>query len=422
MHRLEVFALLGLLGASSAHGADFETPPEEPAAASLTAAMASGTDFHVSEPVRSDGLMHHYILVSRFGDFGAYGKTSLAVRVREIAALTKLSKTTDVDVVVKTVSRHVQGDVKTITQVAANPIKTVVGIPKGVSHLFNGYKAQATEVSANLQQHGQSGAGSKSPRDLEADVARYADRYLGVSTAERRYYQQLGVDPYTNNDVLRKAVHHLAKVDATVDLGMHFVGIPGVPYLGDVRRAMDAIYNEDPAVLRARQRTTLAGYGLDAAEIRRFENTFLLSPTRQSLLTEYAQSLHGVAGRDELFRHAMSLNSDDEMAVFLQSAGILASLHAKRPVVQIVAGLRLPAAQLADGGMAVIGAFDAVYWTEGVATDEAALHALLPASSKHLELWISGSVSPRARTELTARGWEVHDKASETLAASAQGT
>lgn len=203
---------------------------------------------------------------------------------------------------------------------------------------------------------------------------------------------------------------------------MHFVGIPGVPYLGDVRRAMDAIYNEDPAVLRARQRTTLAGYGLDAAEIRRFENALLLSPTRQSLLTEYAQSLHGVAGRDELFRHAMSLNSDDEMAVFLQSAGLLASLHARRPVVQIVAGLRLPAAQMADGGMAVIGAFDAVYWTEGVATDEAALHALLPASSNHLELWISGSVSPRARIELTARGWQVHDKASETLAPPAQGT
>jgi hypothetical protein len=422
VHRVTVFALMGLLGASSTRAVDFETPPEEPAAASLRADMASGADFHVSEPVQSDGLMHHYVLVSRFGNFGAYGKTTLAVRVRELAALTRLSKTTEVDVVVKTVTRRVRGDVNTITQVAGNPIKTVVGIPKGVSHLFNGYKAQATEVSANLQQHGQSGASSKSPRDLEADVTRYADRYLGVSAAERRYYQQLGVDPYTNNDVLRKAVHHLAKVDATVDLGMHFVGIPGVPYLGDVRRAMDAIYNEDPAVLRARQRTTLASFGLDAVEIRRFENTLLLSPTRQSLLTEYAKSLHGVAGRDELFRHAMSLSSDDEVAVFLQSAGLLTSLHASRPVVQIVAGLRLPAARLADGVLAVIGAFDAVYWTEQVAADEAALHALLPAASNHLELWISGAVSPRARSELTARGWDVHDKASETLAAPTQGT
>jgi hypothetical protein len=413
---IKAFVMIATAVASSAFAVDFETPPEEPASASLPAELTTGPDFHVSEPVQSDGLMHHYVLVSRFGDFGAYGITALAVRVREIAALTKLSKTTDVDEVVKTVSRRVQGDVKTITQVAGNPIKTVVGIPNGVSHLFHGYKAQASEISERVQQQSHSDASSNGPRDLKADATRYAARYLGVSAAERRYYQQLGVDPYTNNEVLRRTVHHLAKVDATVNLGMHFVGIPGVPYLGDVRRAMDAIYNEDPAVLRARQRSTLAGYGLNAGEIRRFENTFLLSPTRQSLLAEYAKSLNGVAGRDELFRHAMSVTSDDEMAVFLQSAGLLASLHARRPVARIVSGLRLPAAQFADGGMVVLGAFDAVYWTEDVATDEAALHALLPAGLNHLELWISGALSARARSELTAHGWDVHDHAAATLA------
>jgi hypothetical protein len=94
----------------------------------------------------------------------------------------------------------------------------------------------------------------------------------------------------------------------------------------------------------------------------------------------------------------------------------LSSLHAHRPVTRIVSGLRLPAAQFADGGIVVVGAFDAVYWTEDVATDEAALHGVLPASLNHLELWISGTLSPRARSELTARGWEVHDHAAETPA------
>ena len=416
MRILKIFAMIVAAVGSSAFAVDFEMPPEEPAASSLPAELITGPDFHVGEPVQSDGLMHHYVILSRFGEFGAYGLTALAVRVREIAALTKLSNTTDVDVIVKTVSRQIQGEVKTITQVAGNPIKTVVGIPEGVSHLFNGYKAQTTELSQSVQQHRGSGEKSHIARDVKTDATRYAYRYLGVSAAERRYYQQLGVDPYTNNEVLRKTVRHLAKVDATVNLGMHFVGIPGVPYLGDVRRAMDAIYNEDPAVLRARQRSTLAGYGLNAGEIRHFENALLLSPTRQSLLAEYAKSLNGVEGRDELFRHAMSVTSDDEMAVFLQSAGLLASLHARRPVSRILPGLRLPAAQFADGGIVIVGAFDAVYWTEDVATDEAALHALLPASLNHLELWVSGTLSPRARSELTARGWDAHDHAAETLA------
>ena len=416
------FLMMAVLVGSSSQAIDFETPPEEPAAASLPPELAAGPDFHVSEPVMADGLMHHYLIISPFGTFPAYGRVALAVRVRELAALTQISKTTNVDVVVKTVQRRVQGDAKTITQAAGNPVKTVVGIPKGVSHLFGGYKAQATEVSDRLRQHEESGGTAKVARDVKADATRYAERYLGVSAAERRYYQQLGVDPYTNNATLRKAVRHLAKVDATVNLGLHFVGIPGVPYLGDVRRAMDAIYNEDPAVLRARQRTTLAGYGLNPVEVRHFENTLLLSPTRQSLLAQYARSLDGVAGRDELFRHAMSLTSEEEVQVFLQSTDLLVRLHARRPVSRILAGLRLPTAQFADGRIAVVGAFDAVYWTEDVATYEAALHALLPAGSGNLELWVSSTLSPRARSELSARGWDVHDNAAQILADPARAT
>ena len=420
--RIRKVLMMAVLAGSSAQAIDFETPPEELAAASLPAELAAGPDFHVSEPVLADGLMHHYVAVSAFGDFPAYGRVALAVRVRELAALTQIAKTTNVDVVVKTVTQRVQGDAKTLTQAVGNPVKTVVGIPKGVSHLFSGYKAQATEVSERVQHHDESDGNAKAARDVKADATRYAERYLGVSAAERRYYQQLGVDPYTNNGVLRKAVHHLAKVSATVNLGLHFVGIPGVPYLGDVRRAMDAIYNEDPAVLRARQRSTLAGYGLSPAEIRRFENTLLLSPTRQSLLAQFAKSLDGVAGRDELFRHAMSLTSEEEVQVFLQSTDLLVRLHARRPVIRILAGLRLPTARFADGRIAVVGAFDAIYWTEDVATYEAALHALLPAGSSNLELWVSSTLSPRARSELEARGWDVHDHAAQTLADPARAT
>jgi hypothetical protein len=192
---------------------------------------------------------------------------------------------------------------------------------------------------------------------------------------------------------------------------MHFVGVPGLPYLSDVRRAMDAIYNEDPAVLRARQRKVLAGYGLSAAEIARYENTLLLSPTRQSLLAEDAKILEGVEGRDELFRHAMSLTTDEEVLVFLESTRLLVRTHAREPIERILPGLRLPTAQTRDGRIAAFGSFDAVYWTEEVAGYESALRAALPPASKEKELWLSGAVSASARAELTTRGWVVHDHA-----------
>jgi hypothetical protein len=141
----------------------------------------------------------------------------------------------------------------------------------------------------------------------------------------------------------------------------------------------------------------------------------LLSPTRQNLLAEVAKSLNGVAGRDELFRHAMSLTSDEEVQIFLQSTGLLVSLHAHRPVARILSGLRLPAAQFNDGRIVVLGAFDSIYWTEDVAGYESSLHALLPDAPMGLEVWSSGTISARARAELIKRGWDVHDNANEAL-------
>jgi 1-acyl-sn-glycerol-3-phosphate acyltransferase len=44
------------------------------------------------------------------------------------------------------------------------------------------------------------------------------------------------------------------------------------------------------------------------------------------------------------------------------------------------------------------------------------VRALLPASPSGLELWIAGTLSPRASSELSARGWDVHDHAAETSA------
>ena len=68
-----ILSMVALLLAASVRAVGFETPPEQPAAASLSAELASGPNFHVSEPVAADGLMHHYVIDSRFGAFPAYG-------------------------------------------------------------------------------------------------------------------------------------------------------------------------------------------------------------------------------------------------------------------------------------------------------------------------------------------------------------
>jgi hypothetical protein len=401
--------------------ADFETPSDEPPAASLPPNEVAGENFHIQDPVHSDGLMRHYVVESRFGVFAAYGHDQLRLRLHEVAALTTIANTSEQGVVLRSVARGLGEEVKPVWQIARNPVGTVLGIPTGISHLLGGYIAHAEEIGAQTQDviksatSSKGGSGvSRTASQAEDAAKKYASDYLGLTAAERRWYAKLAVDPYTRNEVLRHAVERLARIDAGATLGLRVV--PGLPLPGEVGRALDAIYQEDPAVLRKRRHAELAGYGLTPEEVRRFENAPILTPTRQAVLIEAVKTFNGVAGREELLRHASTVSSEEEIGVFLSSTRLLLKFHARTKVARILAGPRLPTAQLADGGVEVFGAFDAMQWTEEVAGYERTLRQTLPADAPLRELWLLGSVSPRARAALTELGWTVRDHADEALA------
>lgn len=414
-------AALVLATSSRVFGAEsFETPADEPPGASLSAAQVSGPNFHVVNPVHSDGLMRDYVIDSHFGVFNAYGLDALNSRLREIAALTTLENTSDGQVAVESAVRSLREQARLVFHVATHPIGTVLGIPKGIGHLLGGYRAQAQEVTTSVAHSFTSsgssqakGSGDGALERVGTTATHQAERYLGLSAAEQRWYAKLGVDPYTDNIVLRRAVARMAKVDAAASFGMKFAPV-GIPFAGEVEQALNAVDREDPAVLRKRRRESLSRAGLTPTEITRFEHTPLLTPTRQTLLVNAVDALNGVQGRGELLRHAMSLQTEDETQVFLQSTLLLQRYQARHPVERILAGVRIPAAQLPDGHVAVFGAFDAVLWTRQVAVYEQSLSQELPPGAPR-EVWVTGTVSARARAALEERGCMVHASANTEL-------
>jgi hypothetical protein len=124
-----------------------------------------------------------------------------------------------------------------------------------------------------------------------------------------------------------------------------------------------------------------------------------------------AEQLDGVSGRAELFRHSLGLTSNAEVQVYLLSAGLLVAAHRSHPLASIAPQVRLPSGQRIDGRVVVGGSFEAVYWTEEVAKAEEQLRTSLPQESRAAgrELWLAGTLSARARSELRARGWELHE-------------
>ena len=425
-HLVPLVASAALLTGAGAM-AGFETVPDRHPAELLAVSMVSGVDFQVVDPVHGDGLMNHFVLDSKFGKFDAYGRAALAIRIHEVAALTQLARTSDIQVAAGGVVQGVASQVSTATGVVTHPVRTVTGVPKGIAHLFAGYKARADEATADVkrdassfrgQSSGDGSGNAASAADAAVKVAgkgekaarSYAERYLGVTSAERGYYQKLGVDPYTDNQPLREAIRHAAKVSAAASFGLKLASLPAIPGIGITQRVVDTIYNEDPAAIRERTRTRLAGYKLSAAEIESFMNAPYLSPTRQVVLLSAAQALDGVAERGELFRHALGLSSNEEVQVYLRSVGLLVKAHADRALTSVVPGVRLPGALRADGSVVVCGAFEAVYWTEDVARLDAQLRAALPESGNEpRELWVAGVLSDRARQAARELGWQLHE-------------
>ncbi len=423
--RISLLVACVCLPAAAAVRVGFETVPARPPGELLPAWMVSGPNFHVLDPVHGDGLMDHFVVVSRFGDFDAYGRAALAIRIHEIAALTELSRTSDIQVAAGGAVQGAESEVKTATRVVTHPVQIITGIPRGIAHLFSGYKARGEELAGDARSGAKSlgggggSGGARSAGNSAVKAARsYAKRYLGITAAERAYYRKLAVDPYTDNKVLRDAIRRDARISAGASFGMKFAGLAAIPGIGIAQRAVNEIYNEDPAVIRQRTRKTLAGLGLRPAEIERFMNAPLLSPTRQVVLLSAVKALHGVDQRGELIRHAIGLKSDEEVQVYLRSVELLVKANERRPVGSVLPGVRLPAARRPDGSLVVCGAFESVYWTRRVARLESQLRSALPktAPGTERELWIAGTMSRRARRAARELGWVVHEVPEEAPA------
>jgi hypothetical protein len=387
----------------------------------LPVSEQSGALFHVLDPITTDGLMPRYNLETSFGPMQAYGHGELVERLREIAALETATATSDLDVVADTTKRRIEGTFKTVFDAARDPVGLVEGLPRGIINLFRSTAAEARELGRDARKATSrsskktapaAGAGSDDAQQAEHAAERYADHYLGVSADERAWYARGGVDPYNDNEALHRVVRHLAQVQAATSLGLRFVSLPSVPYSGDLQRVMDAVYHEDPAILREQRRQTLLGYGLTPEEVDRFESALAMSPTRQLRLVNAAAALEGVAGRDAFFRQAAQLVSADEADIYVASVEHLSRVHTQHPLSLIIASLRMPGARYADGsGCVVVAAVEGVYWTALVDSAERALKAGLPVGTPQAEMRVTGFVSDEARRQLTTRGWLVKDYA-----------
>ena len=246
----------------------------------------------------------------------------------------------------------------------------------------------------------------------KVEAKKYTLNYLKITGAELAWYAKLGVDPYTDNETLRKAVTSVARVQGLTSFGMKFVGMPSIPGAREARKTMDLVWKTDPWELRLANRKKLLAAGLSEETARQFEDNAALSLSLQTALLQSLDELAGVAGRETVIARAIDVASRAEATTLTSSIALMARFHKQQGALgEFLAGTRLPVARTRKGEIVALIYSDALFWTAAVdeaARDFAAVYAGEKASSRGI--WVVGEASPAFESGAAGLGWQVHDR------------
>ena len=414
-----VFALVAFACSAFAQDA-FETPEFRQTSDILPADLLQ-SEFHtVDDEVRSDGYLNYYTIRSDYGDFEAQSTQMLRARVREVGALAQLDETSKTEVFIEAAADAGVGQIRTIGQFVTKPVETVKGIPSGIGRLFRTTRRQASDgydaAREYVADNGEANDGEETDgeddgittKDVTNTATSAAGWYLGVSSAERAWHQELGTDPYTSNLVLQEAIKSFAWADRLGRFGIRAAGLPRIPGVGVLSDVNSIVWSKDPYELQDLNTGRLTDAGADEALIEAFFDNPAFSPTLQTYLVAAISELADVEDRDGIVRQSLAIETEIEAIFFTQSVVMLSWYHLKQsPLERINSDLMVPFGYKAEGGSATLLASDHIFWTESIA-GRTELHAGLRGDGKH-DLWVSGTLSDRARDELSRSGYQLRE-------------
>ncbi len=383
----------------------------------LAAAQLAGPDWKVEPEATTDGFATTYTVTSRFGSWPARGRVQVASRIREIQALAQLEEVQKSDVFKDAVKNSVTAPVQLVSAVIDKPAETLKGIPSGVGRWVKKTNFQIKEGyhdAKELTSKDEEGEGEKkeSDKSTKEQAQKAALDYLKISKAELNWYAKLGVDPYTDNQLLRRAVTSVARVEGLTNFGMRFVALPGIPGAGEIRRTMDVVWKTDPWELRLQNRKKLLAAGLTEQTARAFEDNPFMSLSQQTILVTALDQLAGVDGREHLIARGIDVESREEGADLVSSIALMLRFHRQmNPLKAFLPGARMPVALAVNGDLVAVALTDAIFWTSDVAEAARAFAGLYASQpTKTRRLWVVGEASPAFKSGARELDWEVRDR------------
>lgn len=393
-------ALLLLLASPAAAQDTTEAPPDfDPA--ELLGARATGPNYTVAAPVRSDGLLRLYTLETPYGRFAVSGDGMLETRLAELAALARLEGLNEQQVFVDGLKEAAEAPVDFVKGAIDDPAAAARDTISGVGRLFGRVRTGVEKALA-----GQGG----DPGRVAADV-------LGRAKARRELAVGLGVDPYTDFPPLDAKLDQVAMVSAagSLTVGGALALVPGgaAAAAGGLRVAGDLsqmVLSSTATELDQATRQRLAALAVERPVIDAFLANTRFTPVDRAIMAGLLEDLKGVGGRDWFLSRAAAARTPDEAHFQIRHAALAADYHARvAPLAGFVGIGGLPFLQRQDRRILALFPLDALAWTDRAAGALTAIDADLKkfGVADGVELRITGTATPTAKAMLIASGWSV---------------
>jgi hypothetical protein len=397
-------ALIGsavLFVAVAGGAADYEAPQERSAKDVFPAAMLKGLHHSVRKLVPTDGYTDRWTVDSDFGVFEVAGDGALRKLIPEIHAIAELQKFSKTEAFAKGLGAAAKAPVRFVKSLVTHPVDTVTGVPQGAYELVENV---GTSVST-----------TRNP----AEDSRAA-QVLKMSSYKRDFADKLNVDVYSSNKVLQKQLNSVAWAASVGDLAFSVAMMPagvGGTVVSNVRlvnSVKNVVREEPPQRLRILNNETLTRIGIAEDLRKRFLDHPSFTPRQFTIICANLDALKGVAGRDAFLVVTLDAQGEVQANFYTAMVQLLRGYHETvAPLTGITPLNRITVAQTGSGQAVLALPLDRLIWTDRV--DQVSGHVktgyAAPGFSGKVDVWLAGTVSPRARQELSGRGFSVTENA-----------
>lgn len=384
--------------------AGYEAPPRFLAREVLPEALRSGPYHRVTDPVTSDGFLLVFELTSDFGRFHVAGDALLRQRLAEIAALAALRDAARDPAFAEALERAGERPFLARWRLVEEPVADPLGMPP---------EAWDELLAIDAMERRERGDGQQ----------RALDSYLRFERARSALAEHLDVDAHAQNPALQRELNRTALAIFAGGFPLEAVPVPAPPspsthhpFASADARLARQLSQDTPEDLRRVDRIELAVLGVPPALRKRALNHRWITPRHLTILVASLVAMDGASGRAALIEAAVDARSETDALVYQRIGEMLRAIHEHvSPVRSLERGARFVRAVLEDGRRVTPVEVDRLIWTGALARMVADVPLARDAEAFD-ELWLSGSASARARTELAARGFVVVERAFERLA------